>query len=401
MASSNDRKISQLPLKATIADDTNFLIVSDISTTPKNERINTGILFTEIPVQVSVGSPLNGRNVIFNSTASSTNRFYFEGLTGDVSLGHNLNVANDVDITGDLNVTGTATLTNPLLLNLDLPGNLNANGAVTFQNTTSVTGQTTLNDVTVLGDSSFSGLVNISGASTFTANTNHTNINASYANILNSDLTNVTASKIDTTDLNVVNDLLLSGNIVANGYIRAIGNVFGNVGNFNELYLSANGFVNNTLTSNNIVVTNNLSTPAFTTVNFNTQNITVSANLDSDDIQSNTANITSITSSLLNSTDAIIANTLTTLNLDAYKVTADFVDSDVLTSLNATITHTINSTNTISKVVSTEEVLFSKIYTVRPSYSLYPLGTIIIHDDGVQSNLLIATSSGWREVALT
>ena len=50
MPSSNDRKISQLPLLTEIKEDTTFLVVSDVGTTPKNERMFAKTFFQQIPL---------------------------------------------------------------------------------------------------------------------------------------------------------------------------------------------------------------------------------------------------------------------------------------------------------------------------------------------------------------
>jgi len=405
MASSNDRKISQLPFQTTLSDDTNFLVVNGISTTPRNERINTGTLFNEIPVNVSVGSALNGRDVVFNSTPSSTNFFKFEAATGDVTLGHDLTIANDVNIGGDLNVTGIATFNNPVLVNLDLPGNLNVNGAVTFQSTLSTGSAATLDSLTVANNTTLSSALNVAGISTFSANTNHTNVIAAYAKVTNSDLTNITSTQIDTADLSISNDLNIAGNVIANGYIRAIGNVFGNVADFSELHLSANGQIDDTLTANNVIVNVSLSTPSFSTISFTSQDVHVTNNANTHTLDASVANLVSITNTLLNSTDILVSNTLNSLNATIGNLTATVGNITTLTSSLVT-SYDINSSNSISTVTNistetiTDQVSF-KVYNVLPSYASFTPGTVIMYDDGTYMHLEVATSAGWKEVTFT
>ena len=404
MASSNDRKISQLNYQSTLSDDSNFLIVNGITTTPRNERISTIDLFKEIPTAISVGSALNGRDVTFNSTPSAK-QFYFEAATGDVTVGHDLTVSNDVNVTGDLNVTGIATFNNPVLVNLDLPGNLNVNGTVDFQTTLATAGLATLESLTVTNATTLSSTLNVAGISTFTANTNHTNVFASYLNSTNSDLTNITATQIDTTDITVANDLNIAGNVIANGYIQAIGNIFGNVGNFNELHLTANGKIDDTLTANNVIVNLSLTTPSFTTISFTSQDIVATNNTTTKTLDANVANLTSSTITLLNATDALVSNTLTSLNLNATNLTVTTGSITNLTSslINATDVITSNSVSTVTSVSTenrTNQLKFN-VYTSIPSYSSFDVGTIILYDDATYMRLLVATSTGWQEIYFT
>ncbi len=401
MASSNDRKISQLNYQSTLSDDSNFLIVNGITTTPRNERISTIDLFKEIPTAVSVGSALNGRDVTLNSTPANK-QFYFEAATGDVTVGHDLTVSNDVNITGDLNVTGIATFNNPVLVNLDLPGNLNVNGTVDFQTTLDTAGLATLESLTVTNATTLNSTLNVAGISTFTANTNHTNVFASYLNSTNSDLTNITATQIDTTNISVANDLNITGNVIANGYIQAVGNIFGNVGNFNSLHLTGSGQIDDTLTANNVVVNTSLSTPSFTTASFTSQDIIATNNTNTNTLDASVANLVNATITLLNGTDAIISNTVTSLNLNSTNLTVSSGSIDNLTSLlinssDITVSNTVSTVTSISTDTRTNQLKFN-IYTALPSYSSFDEGTIILYNDGTFMRLEVATSTGWQEV---
>jgi len=399
MASSNDRKISQLPVQSAIADDTNFLVVSGISTTPRNERINTGVLFNEIPVKLVVGQELNGRDVIFNSTTSSTNRFYFEGLTGDVTLGHDLTVSNDVNITGDLNVTGIATFNNPVLVNLDLPGNLNVNGAVTFQSTLSTSGAVTADSLTVANNVILNDTLSVNGLTSFMANTHHINVIANYAHVTNSDLTNINSSSIDTTNLNVSNDLNIAGNVIANGYIQATGNMFADVGDFQQLQVDGNGQVDGTLTANNVTVTTNLNTPTFTTTTLTSQDLTITNNATVENLTANVNTLTTATIGLLHGVDVFISNTITSVNASINNLTANTGD---ITTVNATDVNStdIVSANSVSSAISvstkaTTDSLKFKVYTVEPSHTLFEEGEFILYYNGTSYRLQMATSAGW------
>lgn len=398
MASSNDRKISQLPVQSAIADDTNFLIVSGISTTPKNERINTSVLFNEIPVNLIVGAELNGRDVVFNSTTSSTNRFYFEGLTGDVTLGHDLTVSNDVNITGDLNVTGIATFNNPVLVNLDLPGNLNVNGTASFQSTLSTLGLASLDGLLIANNSTLNGMLTVNGESTFTANTNHTNVIANYIKGTTSDLTNINSSLIDTTDLSVANDLNISGNVLANGYMQAVGNIFANVGDFQQLQVYGNGQVDGTLTANNVTVTTNLNTPTFTTTTITSQDINITNNATVENLTANVNTLTTATIGLLQGVDAFLANTLTAVNADVTNLTAvngniATINSNVITATDIYSSNNFHG-NTISTKAETNSLKL-KVYTVEPSHTLFEDGEFILYYNGTSYRLQMATSTGW------
>lgn len=398
MASSNDRKISQLPVQSAIADDTNFLVVSGISTTPRNERINTGVLFNEIPVKLVVGQELNGRDVVFNSTTSSTNRFYFEGLTGDVTLGHDLTVSNDVNITGDLNVTGIATFNNPVLVNLDLPGNLNVNGTVAFKSTLTTDGAASLESLNVANNSVLNGNLNVSGQSTFTANTTHTNIIANYAHVINSDLTNIISSSIDTTDLTVSNDLNIAGNVIANGYMQAIGNMFADVGDFQQLQVDGNGQVDGTLTANNVTVMTNLNTPTFTTTTITSQDINITNNATVENLTANVSTLTTSTIGLLQGTDVFLANTLTSVNADITNITSTVgnistINSNIITATDVYSSNSLQG-NTISTKATTDSLKF-KVYTIEPSHTLFEEGEFILYYNGTTYRLQMATSTGW------
>lgn len=400
MASSNDRKISQLPVQSAIADDTNFLIVSGISTTPRNERINTGVLFNEIPVNVTVGAELNGRDVVFNSTTSSTNRFYFEGLTGDVTLGHDLTVSNDVNVTGDLNVTGIATFNNPVLVNLDLPGNLNVNGTVAFKSTLTTDGAASLESLNVANNSMLNGNLNVSGLSIFAANTTHTNILANYANITNSDLTNITATLIDTTDLNVINDLNISGNVIANGYIRAIGNLFGDVADVQHLHTHIDAQIDGILTANNVTVTSVLNTPTFTTTTLNSQDLSITNNATIENLTANVSVLTTSTIGLLQGVDAFLANTLTSVNANITNLVATIGDITTINATDVNATDVISSNsiqgNTISTLATTD-TLRLKLYTIQPSGAGYSVGDIILYYDGSLYKLLMWNGATWLD----
>ena len=82
MPSSNDRKISQLPLLTELKEDTTFLVVSDVGATPKNERMHAQTLFDQIPSTLTIGQELDGKDVVFNTTLNATNRFHFDSLPG-------------------------------------------------------------------------------------------------------------------------------------------------------------------------------------------------------------------------------------------------------------------------------------------------------------------------------
>lgn len=406
MASSNDRKISQLPFQPVLADDTNFLIVNGITTTPRNERINTGVLFNEIPVPVSVGTPVNGRDVTFNSTSSPTNRFYFEAATGDLSLGHNLEVENDVTISGGLTVTGTATFTNPVLVNLTLPGDLTVNGISHFKSTLTTDTVANLESLNVTNNTTLNGPLTVNDDSIFNSNTQHTNIITNYLESQTSLLTDAQVTNLDVLNLNVANDLNIDGNIIANGFFRAIGNIFGYVGSFQEISVTANTSIGDTLTADNVVVNQSLTAPNFSTNSFTSQNILASVNINAVTFDSPLANVTTLNNTLFNGIDAFISNTVHATNLESTNLTSVVGDFTTInsTDINATDVVTSNSVQTVSVISDAlnSDTLRLKVYTgAKPSYALFPVGTMIVYDNGTYPTLQIVTSSGWLAASFT
>lgn len=394
MASSNDRKISALPFNDTLQNDTTFIIVSDISTTPKNERINTAVLFTEIPVAVSVGKESDGRDVIFNTTLSPTNRLHFDSASGDLNLGRNLNVANSVVIDNDLTVTGTVYFNSitPMFSDLDITGNFSSVGSAnvgthlivgtdaTISGNTSI-GQnlTVTGDLSVLGNSSFVGDVNVNYIESTTSNT----VDLIVSNV--ADVETLNAVYVATEDL------ISNNSIIANGYIRSVGNVFGNIGSFTGLSISDNAQVTKTLTAQNIASLNNITA----------NNLVTTDSLNALDISSANATISNLNSTLLTSIDVNSTNVnaiaITAVTLDVASFNIDTLSTNNFTSNNATIVNEIysNTVNTSS--------LQLEIITTLPNANVYPEGTLKLYYDTVllTYSLQLATSAGWQKVFLT
>ena len=207
MPTSNDRKISQLPESLALLDDTNFLVINGMGTAPRNERIDATMLFHQIPVEISVGADLNGKDVIFNSTPGGTNRFVYDGYSGDLALGHDLTVANNTIIEGDLVVKGVSSFSNPVLLNLSLPGVLDVTGAADFKDNLNVDGTASFNHITGIGNFVMQGVATFQSVTNFTSNANFTGISTGYISAVSSQATNMTAVNITAGDLNLSDDL--------------------------------------------------------------------------------------------------------------------------------------------------------------------------------------------------
>ena len=112
MASFKDRRISDLPLALSLEEGSAFLIVNGIDGRPYNQRINTKVLFNNIPVPLIVGSELSGRDVTFHASNNPKHNFSFSQETGDVVLGHDALVSNNLIVNGSLRVAGTTIINN-------------------------------------------------------------------------------------------------------------------------------------------------------------------------------------------------------------------------------------------------------------------------------------------------
>ena len=347
MASSNDRKISQLPFANSVNDDTTFVVVGDISTIPKNQRTNTQVLFHQIPVPVTVGKELDGKDVIFNTTLSATNKFHFDASDGDLSLGRDLTVANTVTIANDLIVSGTAYLglINPTFDNMELTGYLKVGTYATVEglltaNANSVFNKnaTVVDNLTVGGTVAVTGNINTDGSLTSNTVTSNT-INSTDLVVSDS----ITGVQNITSAAAVIQDITAGNSVVANGFIRSLGNVYGTVANFTSLDVVNNAQVNQTLTSLNLSVVNNATV----------SNLLTSTNISSTDLTSANATIASLNSTLLTSVD------VESDNVNAIAITAQTISTDSF------IIDTINANNVIvdaltGNTVNTEHVFVSK-----------------------------------------
>ena len=410
MPTSNDRKISQLPESLALLDDTNFLVINGMGTAPRNERIDATMLFHQIPVEISVGADLNGKDVIFNSTPGGTNRFVYDGYSGDLALGHDLTVANNTIIEGDLVVKGVSSFSNPVLLNLSLPGVLDVTGAADFKDNLNVDGTASFNHITGIGNFVMQGVATFQSVTNFTSNANFTGISTGYISAVSSQATNMTAVNITAGDLNLSDDLSVGQNATIQGMLTTTGNVFGDTSVFNKGTIATDFMVGETLTSKDVVVANNLTTPAFTTQNFTSQFV-------------NATNV--LTTPQLNATTATLSN-LTTTNLTATSV--QVVNQAQIPTLNATVVNSgsaaITGTATIADVQAGDittsgmisgpdidvtrakmnQAIFD-IYTTPPPVSSFGLGTMIIQSAGGKIKILVAVldpsnNKVWADVNL-
>lgn len=399
MASSNDRKISQLPLNSELKDDATFLIVSDIGTTPKNERINTQILFNEIPVTLSVGKELNGRDVIFNTTLDATKRFYFDSSSGDVTLGRDLAVANSVTITKDLTVDGTVFFNSitPSFSNLDITGNFSSLGSSSVGTTLTVGGAATFQtNATVNNNLNVLNNLSVTGVSTLTGDVTANNLTVTTANVTDLNVTGTIAGVQSLSTLGAtVNSLVVNNDINSSGAITTTGNIFANLASLTSLSVSDNGQVGKTLTAENLVSLNNITA----------NNLVTTDDLHTLDLQSPTATITNLNNTTLTTTDVHTANvnavSIVATTLDVNSFTIDALSTNTFTANVATVANVVHANTVNAAQLELEIVSWNGITLPNPAN--YNPGTLKVFYDTSNSSytLKLATSVGWQSISLS
>ena len=397
MAASNDRKISQLPLLTEVKDDSTFLVVSNISTTPKNERINTQTLFNQVPVSVTVGKELSGKDVIFNTTLSAANRFYFDSSSGDLNLGRNLTVANSVTVTNDLTVNGTVYFgaINPNFVNLDITGNFTSNGSANVGTTLLVSGESTFSEnVTASKHLTVSNNLTVAGATTLTGNLAGEHIISNTANISTLTVTNSIAGAQSISSVSSFAENIVANNtITANGSITSVGNITGNAGSLTSLNVTSNGQVGNRLTVQNLTTQVNADIDGQVTAN----NVVANINLTSPAATITTLNTTTLNATDFESTNNINALAITTVNLAVDTFSISTLDATTLTS------NTINANNVISPDISVSNLKMS-IITTLPDANTIPDGTMVLYFNAGNYSLQVAAGTPparyWRSVFL-
>lgn len=410
MPTSNDRKISQLPESLALLDDTNFLVINGMGTAPRNERIDATMLFHQIPVDLSVGADLNGKDVIFNSTPGGTNRFVYDGYSGDLALGHDLKVANTTTIEGDLIVKGVSSFSNPVLLNLSLPGSLDVSGPADFKDNINVDGTSQVNHVLGIGTLTWQGVANFQSVSNFTANANFIGITATAVNATNINASNITGIDLTAGDLVLSDDCKVGQNLTVQGMATITGNVFGDTSVFNKGTVADEFLVGETLTSKNVVVANNLTTPAFTTQNFTSQFVNATNQLTTPQLNATTATLSNLTTTNLTATGIQVVNqaqiptlNATTINSGSASITGTATIADVQAG-DITLSGQVTTPDATVTRLNVNQAIFA-IYTTAPPVSSFALGTMIIQSTGGNTKILVAvldagSNKVWADVNL-
>ena len=375
MPSSNDRKISQLPLLTELKEDTIFLVVSDVGATPKNERMLAQTLFDQIPSTLTIGQELNGKDVTFNTTLDATNRLHFDSMTGNLSLGHDLHVANSVHIVQDLYCSGNVHFDSftPNFANLELSGDFLCGNDAAVGNNLTVLQDTDLQaDVFIRGDLHVANNVYVTELASLDKIKNNyfegLLINASSATISTSVITNYIETQRAKTDL-----LEVETSISSNGYISIVGNITASVGNFYAMNIANDITIQGLVSAKSITATNQINTPY----------LNASTEVYSNRLLSPIGNITSVTSTTTTS-NSFFGDIITTANVvsqhvDTKHLKANTVDIEYFSSghfaANVIQANTVNTVTTISDVVQW------KIYDTRPDGTNLPEGTMILFHD--------------------
>ena len=374
MPSSNDRKISQLPLLTELKEDTTFLVVSDVGSTPKNERMHAQTLFDQIPSTLTIGQELDGKDVIFNTTLNATNRFHFDSLTGDLNLGHDLNVANSVSITQDLYCSGNVHFDSftPNFANLEIDGDFLCGGNLAVGNTITVLQDADLqNDLFVRNDAHIQNNLYVTELASIDKLHNNMfeglNANLTYASIASIATNSITAKTSYTEKLNV------ETSITSNGYISIIGNINGNIASFAGLNVTNDATVGGILTANQLTGSTSISSPSISTLTFYADSISgLSGTIT-------TLNSTNGTVETLSSNNVTSIDITAQRNLTAEHMSANTVDITHFSSEN--FTANVISANSVNTNITITDLVQAKVYTVRPSAANLSYGTMIVYND--------------------
>ena len=374
MPSSNDRKISQLPLLTELKEDTTFLVVSDVGSTPKNERMHAQTLFDQIPSTLTIGQELDGKDVVFNTTLNATNRFHFDSLTGDLNLGHNLNVANSVSITQDLYCSGNVHFDSftPNFANLEIDGDFLCGGNQAVGNNLTVLQDTDLqNDLFVRNDAHISNNLYVTELASIDKLHNNTfeglNANLTFASIASIETNSISAKTSYAEKLSV------ETSITSNGYISIVGNITGDIGSFAGMNITNDVTVGGTVTANMLVGSTSISTPSLSTQTLYSDSLsTLSGTIT-------TLNSTTGTVETLNSNNVISIDVTAQQNLSAEHMTANTVDIVHFSSEN--FNANVISANNVNTNITITDLVQAKVYTTRPNATNLSYGTMIVYND--------------------
>ena len=297
-------------------------------------------------------------------------------------------------VANDLVVNGTAHLglINPSFADMELSGYLKVGAYTTVEGLLTGNANTVFNKNTMVGED-----LTVGGKITGNVNTNGSLIsNVVTSNTINSTdlvVTNsITGAQSIKSETAFVEDITANNSVIANGFIRSLGNVYGTVANFNSLDVVTNAQVNQTLTTLNLNAVNNVTV----------SNLLTSLNISATDLTSANATITNLNSTLLTSVD------VETNNVNAIAITAQTISTDSF------IIDTIDANNLVvdslsGNTVNTDHVFVSnlqmEVHSTLPSPTPYDEGTLILFYDAANPNptysLKLATPAGWQTVFLT
>ena len=377
MPSSNDRKISQLPLLTELKEDTTFLVVSDIGTTPKNERMLAQTLFDQIPSALSIGQELNGKDVTFNTTLDATNRFYFDSLTGNLSLGNDLFVANSVHIDEDLHCSGNVHFDSftPNFANLEIDGDFLCGGVLGVGNTLTVLGDTYLQqDVFIQNDLHLYNHLYVTELASIDKIKNNyfESLHVNTAMIETSSLFSnaVQTNSLKTQTINV------ESSFTSNGYISIVGNLNADIANLKGFNVAYDATITGRLNAGAAAITGTLTSSDISSQTLYSASLST-ANLVSNEVHSPLAQITdlksaNVISSYTQSTDVVADH------LEANTVEIAHFNTENYTANNL-------AANTMTTKVTAADMMQLKIYTTRPDPANLPDGTsILFYETGTQ-----------------
>ena len=371
MPSSNDRKISQLPLLTELKEDTTFLVVSDVGTTPKNERMLAQTLFDQIPSALSIGQELNGKDVTFNTTLDATNRFYFDSLTGNLSLGSDLFVANSVHIDEDLYCSGNVHFDSftPNFANLEIDGDFLCGGVLGVGNTLTVLGDTYLQqDVFIQNDLHLYNHLYVTELASIDKIKNNY-FESLHVNTAMLETPSVFSNAIQTNSVKT-KTIDVETSFTSNGYISIVGNLNADIANLKGFNVAYDATITGRLNAGAAAITGTLTSSDISSQTLYSASVST-ANLVSNEVHSPFAQIT----------DLITANVISSYTQSTDVVTDHLEANTVEIAHFNTENYTANNlaANTMTTKVTAAEMMQLKIYTTRPDPTNLPDGTSILY----------------------
>lgn len=371
MPSSNDRKISQLPLLTELKEDTTFLVVSDVGTTPKNERMHAQTLFDQIPSALSIGQELNGKDVTFNTTLDATNRFYFDSLTGNLSLGNDLFVANSVHIDEDLYCSGNVHFDSftPNFANLEIDGDFLCGGVLGVGNTLTVLGDTYLQqDVFIQNDLHLYNHLYVTELASIDKIKNNY-FESLHVNTATLETVSIFSNAVQTNSVKT-KTINVETSFTSNGYISILGNLNADIANLKGFNVAYDATVTGRLNAGEAAISGTLTSSDISSQTLYSASVST-ANLISNEVHSPLAQIT----------DLISANVISSYT-QSTDVVADHLEANTVEIAHFnTENYTANNlvANTMTTKVTAAEMMQLKIYTTRPDPTNLPDGTSILY----------------------